>query len=178
MNTISSLTKAYALAARWHSGGGRRAEASQPYIAHLVDVAQLVAEATGGHDLNLTIAAILHDAITAAGVTPEAVAAAFGPDVAQIVQEVTEAKFEAGPPATVARRSAWARLILLADKTATLRAVAASTLPTPAGWKQSYLAWALEAAEASRGISASLDAAFAEAATQLASQIRGSRRAG
>lgn len=168
MNTISALTKAYALAARWHSGGGRRAEASQPYIAHLVEVADLVSQATGGHDLNLTIAAVLHDAVAGAGVTAQAIAAEFGADVAQIVEEVTEGKLGGGG----SNRSAWARLILLADKTATLRAVAASQLPTPLAWKQSYLAWALETAADARGISASLDAAFAEAANQLAAQIR------
>jgi hypothetical protein len=41
----------------------RKGPAEEPYINHLLEVALLVADATGGKDTNLVIAALLHDAI-------------------------------------------------------------------------------------------------------------------
>src|ERR1700731_820703 len=55
-------------------------------------VAMLVAEATGGTDINLVIAALLHDAIEDSEVPRELIAETFGDDVASIVVEVTDDK--------------------------------------------------------------------------------------
>jgi hypothetical protein len=52
----------------------------------------LVAEATGGTDPNLVIAALLHDAIEDQGVTSEMLAYEFGAHVADIVIEVSDDK--------------------------------------------------------------------------------------
>ncbi|MGB6283794.1 MAG: HD domain-containing protein, partial [Xanthobacteraceae bacterium] len=47
-------------AAKWHVHQRRKGPAEEPYINHLLEVAMLVADATGGTDTNLVIAALLH----------------------------------------------------------------------------------------------------------------------
>ena len=58
-----AVLKAAATAARWHADQKSKGESGAPYISHLLEVASLVAEATGAKDQNLIIAALLHDAI-------------------------------------------------------------------------------------------------------------------
>src|SRR4029077_16226807 len=72
-------------------GPTRRLFARQGRI-HLLEVAMLVADATGGTDTNLVIAALLHDAIEDCEVPRELIAETFGEDVARIVEEVTDDK--------------------------------------------------------------------------------------
>jgi len=72
-------------AARWHVHQRRKGIAQEPYINHLLEVASLVAEATGGTDPKLVIAAFVHDAIEDQGVTSEMLASEFGQHVADIV---------------------------------------------------------------------------------------------
>ena len=86
------VLKAADAAARWHVHQRRKGPAEEPYINHLVEVAMLVAEATGGSDTNLVIAALLHDAIEDSEVPRELIAETFGDDVASIVVEVTDDK--------------------------------------------------------------------------------------
>src|SRR5262249_26372488 len=86
------VLKAADAAARWHVHQRRKGPAEEPYINHLVEVAMLVAEATGGTDTNLVIAALLHDAIEDCEVPRELIAENFGDDVASIVVEVTDDK--------------------------------------------------------------------------------------
>ena len=119
-------------AARWHVHDRRKGVGKEPYINHLVEVAMLVAEATGGSDTNLLIAALLHDAIEDCEVPRELIAEAFGEDVASLVTEVTDDKSlpkEARKEKQItgaATKSARAKVLKLADKTSNLRAVAAS----------------------------------------------------
>jgi (p)ppGpp synthase/HD superfamily hydrolase len=86
------VLKAADAAARWHVHQRRKGPAEEPYINHLVEVAMLVADATGGNDTNLVIAALLHDAIEDCEVPKELIAESFGDDVASIVAEVTDDK--------------------------------------------------------------------------------------
>src|SRR5258706_5065231 len=86
-----AVLRAADTAARWHVHQRRKGIAQEPYINHLLEVASLVAEATGGTDPNLVIAALLHDAIEDQGVTSEMLASEFGQHVADIVIEVTYA---------------------------------------------------------------------------------------
>src|SRR4051794_38974787 len=86
------VLKAADAAARWHVHQRRKGSAEEPYINHLLEVAMLVAEATGGADTNLVIAALLHDAIEDSEVPRELIAETFGDDVASIVAEVTDDK--------------------------------------------------------------------------------------
>jgi (p)ppGpp synthase/HD superfamily hydrolase len=84
------VLKAADAAARWHVHHRRKGLAKEPYINHLIEVAMLVADATGGSDTNLVIAALLHDAIEDSEVPRELIAENFGDDVASLVVEVTD----------------------------------------------------------------------------------------
>jgi GTP diphosphokinase / guanosine-3',5'-bis(diphosphate) 3'-diphosphatase len=80
------VLKAADTAARWHAHQRRKGSAQEPYINHLLEVAMLVADATGGADTNLVVAALLHDAIEDCEVPRELIAETFGEDVASIVE--------------------------------------------------------------------------------------------
>jgi GTP diphosphokinase / guanosine-3',5'-bis(diphosphate) 3'-diphosphatase len=164
------VLKAADAAARWHVHQRRKGPAEEPYINHLVEVAMLVAEATGGSDTNLVIAALLHDAIEDSEVPRELIAETFGDDVASIVVEVTDDK--SLPKAarklkqveTAAMKSPRVKVLRLADKRSNLRALAASP---PSDWsvkrRIEYVRWARDVVEGLRGVNPKLEAQFDEA---------------
>src|SRR5262245_13194358 len=86
------VLKAAEAADRCHIHQRRKGSAEEPYINHLLEVAMLVAEATGGTDINLVVAALLHDAIEDSEIPRDLIAETFGDDVASIVVEVTDDK--------------------------------------------------------------------------------------
>jgi len=158
-------------AARWHVHQRRKGPAEEPYINHLVEVAMLVADATGGKDTNLVIACLLHDAIEDCEVPKELIAETFGDDVAALVEEVTDDKSlpkterKAKQVKAAPTKSSRAKILKLADKTSNLRAVAASP---PANWsvkrRKEYVDWAREVAKGLRGVNQKLEDQFDEAA--------------
>src|SRR5438270_8597717 len=173
------VLKAADAAARWHVHQRRKGPAEEPYINHLVEVAMLVADATGGNDTNLVIAALLHDAIEDCEVPRELIAETFGDDVASLVTEVTDDK---SLPKDVRKdkqitgavtKSARAKVLKLADKTSNLRAVAASP---PSAWsvkrRIEYVQWAKKVAEGLRGINPKLESQFDEAAQAADRSLR------
>lgn len=165
------VLKAADAAARWHVHQRRKGPAGEPYINHLVEVAMLVGEATGGSDTNLVIAALLHDAIEDCEVPRELIAETFGEDVASIVGEVTDDKSlpkevrKDKEVETAPTKSQRAKLLKLADKTSNLRAVAASP---PANWsvkrRKKYVDQSREVAKGLRGVNQKLEDQFDQAA--------------
>jgi (p)ppGpp synthase/HD superfamily hydrolase len=173
------VLKAADAAARWHVHHRRKGPAEEPYINHLLEVAMLVAEATGGNDTNLVIAALLHDAIEDSEVPRELIAETFGEDVASLVEEVTDDK--SLPKSTrkeeqvkcASTKSPRAKILKLADKTSNLRAVASS----PASdWsvkrRIEYVQWAKRVAKGLKGANPRLEAQFAEAADRAERSYR------
>lgn len=168
-----AVLRAADMAARWHVDQRRKGIAAEPYINHLLEVASLVTEATGGTHPDVVIAALLHDAVEDQGVTLGTLAAEFGQRVADIVSEVTDDKFlpkaerKRLQVANASHKSREAKLIKLADKTSNLRTIAASPA---AGWsverRLEYLAWATEVVAGVRGVSPWLEGKFDEAAEQ------------
>jgi (p)ppGpp synthase/HD superfamily hydrolase len=119
------LTAAALAAARWHNTQRRKGSADEPYVNHLLEVASLVSKATGDNDINLVIAALLHDAIEDQGISRSLIAEQFDDDVASLVAEVTDDK---SLPQAVRKRlqvehapekSNRAKILKLADKIAT-----------------------------------------------------------
>ena len=173
-NAIERIAKAYHFAAVKHVAQRRKGEAAEPYMNHLTEVAELVAEATSGKDADLVIAAVLHDTIEDTATSADELKAAFGETVAALVAEVTDDK--SLPKAErkrlqiehAAHASVGAKIIKLADKTANLRALSASP---PSGWpperKAEYLAWAEQVVAGCRGASPWLEARFDAAANAL-----------
>ena len=64
----------------------------EPYINHLAEVAQLLADATDGDDLDLVLAGLLHDTIEDTETTYDELVTEFGAVVADLVAEVTDDK--------------------------------------------------------------------------------------
>ena len=91
MNDVVAVMSAPDFAARKHATQRRKGEAAEPYLNHLIEVANLAAEASDGR-ADVVIAALLHDVVEDQGVTIDEVAALFGSTVAFIVAEVTDDK--------------------------------------------------------------------------------------
>ena len=172
MNDVVLLTKAFALACAWHASQRRKGKAREPYMNHLVEVAHLVTAATGGRDMDLSIAAVLHDAVEDANITPAQIEAEFGTDVAQLVMEVTDDKsltyserkqlqVESTP-----NKSPRAKMIKLGDKTSNLRSLVKSPPPWPLERKLEYVSWSRRVVAGARGVNTGLEVLFDAAAEE------------
>jgi (p)ppGpp synthase/HD superfamily hydrolase len=172
------VLRAADMAARWHVHQRRKGVAQEPYINHLLEVASLVTQATGGTDPNLVIAALLHDAVEDQGVSYETIVREYGKRVAETVMEVTDDKtlpkderkrkqIEAAP-----KKSREAKLIKLADKTSNVRAVANSPAPD---WsverRLEYVEWSKQVVTGLRGASPWLEQQFDEATDQAVRSV-------
>jgi guanosine-3',5'-bis(diphosphate) 3'-pyrophosphohydrolase len=149
LRAVHEVLKAAHFAAQKHAAQKRKGAAAEPYINHLLEVAELVSSVLSEPDTNLVIAALLHDTIEDCGVTEDELVARFGADVAGLVLEVTDDK--SLPKAerkrlqivNAAKKSIRAQIVKLADKISNLRAILASP---PADWtdqqKREYFEWA------------------------------------
>lgn len=177
---VERLARAAAFAAQKHAGQFRKGEAKEPYVNHVLEVAEMLAAASGGKDVELVMGGLLHDTIEDTDATYDEVKAAFGPVVADLVQEVTDDK--SLPKAKRKRlqvlhaphKSPRARQLKLADKTSNLRALAQSP---PAGWplsrQREYLGWARSVAAGLRGANTWLEEQFDAAAAEADRAIAG-----
>jgi HD domain len=178
---VLRLTLAYAFAAEQHRDQRRKGDAAEPYINHVIEVAQLAAEATGGRDIDLVIAAVLHDVVEDTPASFADLESRFGSDVAGLVRECTD---DASLPKAERKRlqvvsapgkSARAKIIKLADKTSNLRALVESP---PSAWpvdrRLGYVAWARDVAGGLEGVNPWLEAQFAAAADAAERHFRGS----
>lgn len=160
------VTQAFDYACRKHVAQRRKGENAEPYVNHLAEVANLVAEATGGDNPDLIIAALLHDVVEDQGVKRDEVAARFGEAVAAIVMEVTDDKSipkdqrKQAQIEHAAHISKPARILKIADKTSNLRAIQHSPPPWPAARKKRYFAWAKKVVDNARGVNLAIDTAF------------------
>lgn len=169
-DTVTLLARAYALAAVQHAGQRRNAARDEPYLNHLVEVANLLAYATDGADPVLVAGGVLHDVVEDSSTTVDDLKAMFGPEVASLVEEVTD------PPglADDERRrrqvvhapslSRRAKLLKIADKTSNVRERIAHR---PQGQSDAeiidYIQWGAAVVAACRGLNTRLDEAFDEA---------------
>ena len=71
MNSIQRVLSAALFVAEKHAAQRRKGAAAEPYVNHLIEVAELVSTADLEPDTDLVIAALLHDTIEDAGVTEE-----------------------------------------------------------------------------------------------------------
>jgi (p)ppGpp synthase/HD superfamily hydrolase len=179
MNELVNVLRASDRAAQWHVHQRRKGAAGEPYINHLLEVANLVTQATNGLETNVTIAALLHDAIEDQDVKVETIAKEFGQCVADIVLEVTDDK--SLPKAERKRlqvehaphKSREAKLVKLADKISNVRAIAESPAPDwTAQRKLEYLQWARDVVAGLRGTSPSLESQFDEVAARAEGSLQ------
>jgi guanosine-3',5'-bis(diphosphate) 3'-pyrophosphohydrolase len=148
---LQRILAAAHFAAQHHAEQKRKGVAAEPYINHLIEVAELVAASSDVLDVELVMAAFLHDTVEDTGVTGEEVERQFGPDVAGLVMEVTDdkslpkARRKALQVQTAPKKSPRAQTLKLADKISNLRSVLSSP---PPDWsrerRREYFDWARE----------------------------------
>ena len=168
-NPISEVLRAANFAAQRHAAEKRKGVAQQPYVNHLLEVAGLLADATEGTDTTLLIAGLLHDTVEDVGVTAEELTATFGPDVTQLVLEVTDDKTL---PQTERKRlqvehaphkSPRAKMIKMADKISNLRGILNTP---PPDWDQArkivYFQWGKQVVDGCRDANTNLALLFDE----------------
>ncbi len=180
----AELLRAALFAARVHATHRRKGASAEPYVNHVLEVAQILA--AHGAPREAILAGLLHDTIEDSAADPEpvteaALAAEFGAAVAAIVAEVTDDK--ALPKETrkalqvrhAPDKTDAARQLKLADKISNLRAITASP---PADWgharRLEYVGWAGRVAAGLKGANPALDALFdatyREACARLAAE--------
>jgi GTP diphosphokinase / guanosine-3',5'-bis(diphosphate) 3'-diphosphatase len=170
MNESLRVLRAADAAARWHVHQRRKGSTQEPYINHLIEVVVLVADATGGSDTNLVIAALLHDTMEDCEVPRALIAEMFDDDAASLVVEVTDDKSlpkevrKRKQVETASKKTLRAKILKLADKISNLRGLATSP---PAEWaterKKDYVEWSRELVRGLRGANRQLEDEFDEA---------------
>jgi guanosine-3',5'-bis(diphosphate) 3'-pyrophosphohydrolase len=165
---VHRLLEAIHFAADQHRAQHRKGPAAIPYINHpIVVVEQLAAHGFGG-DLDLLMAAVLHDVIEDTDATFEEVSRRFGPRVAAIVQEVSDDKSlekevrKRLVVETARHKSREARLIKLSDLAANVHDIVHHPPPWSLERKLNYLLWAEQVAASVAGTHAGLEAALDE----------------
>jgi guanosine-3',5'-bis(diphosphate) 3'-pyrophosphohydrolase len=178
MSDVSLIMQAADFAARRHAGQRRKGAAAEPYVNHLLEVATLLAEATGGSDAALIAAALLHDSLEDTATEYEELDARFGADIAALVAAVTDDK--SLPKAERKRRQIESapsaaprvKLLKIADKTSNVRALVVSP---PSNWDVArvpdYIDWAEKVVAGCRGLNAVLERAFDAAVTDARAAI-------
>jgi hypothetical protein len=175
---VRRLTKALAFAAEAHRNHRRKGASQEPYINHLIEVVDLVASVEDA-DVEVLIAALLHDVLEDTGTGYDELAAAFGERVARIVQEnsddmtLPKAERRRARLAGIGKKSREARLVKFADVNSNLRAIAISP---PAGWPNDrrfgYLESCRNLVDAGRGSSAEIERIFDDTARAVEQAIR------
>ena len=142
----------------------RRKDNVSPYINHPIAVAETLARVGNVRDLEIIVAAILHDTIEDTETTPEEIEREFGPVVLSLVLEVTDDKrldkavrkqlqIKHAPD-----KSPGAKLIKLADKTNNL--IDLTNHPPvdwPASQRAEYLDWSEKVVAGLRGANKPLE---------------------
>ena len=146
---VRRILSAACFAAEKHARQRRKGADGEPYINHLLEVAELIASSSEVLDTELVMAGLLHDTVEDTGVTMQELEERFGKDVASLVAEVTDDKSLPKETRKVLqvenapKKSERAQTLKLADKISNLRSLMASP---PAGWslerKLQYFEWA------------------------------------
>ena len=169
MNTINKLVEAASFAAQRHTGHHRKGDKQEPYINHPLEVANLLANIGGVNDIDVLIAAILHDTVEDVGVKEQDIVERFGERVAGFVMEVTDDK---SLPKEERKRlqvehaphlSSEAKQIKLGDKISNIKDV---TENPPSNWdldrRRKYIDWGEAVAKGLRGTNSGLEQRFDE----------------
>jgi (p)ppGpp synthase/HD superfamily hydrolase len=163
------ILKAAHRAAQWHASQRRKGAAQEPYVNHLIEVAELVS-AVGASE-EVICAALLHDAIEDQKIPAAEIACLFGAAVAAMVLEVTDNKMlppedrKAAQIVHAPHLSPGAKLIKLADKISNLNSLKSNP---PIEWtterRLAYVEWCRMVVAGLRGANTMLEELFDEAA--------------
>ncbi|MBZ5522710.1 MAG: HD domain-containing protein [Acidobacteriia bacterium] len=153
--SVQRILAAARFAAVRHARQKRKGIEGEPYVNHLIEVAELIAGSSDVLDADLVIAGLLHDTVEDVGVTLQELEQQFGRDVAALVAEVTDDKSlpketrKALQITHAPKKSVRAQVIKLADKISNLRSLLASP---PEDWsferRRQYFEWAKQVVDA------------------------------
>jgi len=176
--TANQLLAAAIFAADRHRDQRRKGVRETPYINHPLEVAEHIVRVGGVDDIEVLIAAILHDTIEDTETTADEIERHFGRAVAALVLEVTDDRsltsmerkrleIEHAPNLTPR-----AKLIKIADKICNVADTASNP---PASWsrqrRRDYLDFAEQIVLGCRGTNAALDAEFDEVLARARAHI-------
>jgi (p)ppGpp synthase/HD superfamily hydrolase len=172
---VQRILAAARFAAEKHAGQKRKGLAKEPYINHLIEVAELIAASSEALDTNLVVAGFLHDTIEDTDTTAKELEERFGSDVTSLVLEATDDKSlpketrKALQIETAPHKSPRAQTLKLADKISNVRSIVASP---PAEWtperRRQYGEWARQVVQRFTAPNTTLMAEFQKAYAQLA----------
>ena len=169
VDNTAQLLKAISFAAKKHAAQKRKGADEEPYINHVLEVANLLANVGQVTDFDVLIAAVLHDTVEDTATTATEIDEKFGANVGKMVMEVTDDKslpkaerkllqIEHAP-----HLSDGAKLIKLGDKISNIRDV---TENPPDGWSLNrrieYVNWGEQVINGLRGVNANLEKHFDE----------------
>jgi guanosine-3',5'-bis(diphosphate) 3'-pyrophosphohydrolase len=162
--TTGQLLEAIRFSAEKHRNQRRKDSEQSPYINHPIEVTQLLWEVGGVRDIDVLLAAVLHDTVEDTDTRPEEIRERFGVQVLSFVMEVTDDKSLPKEKRkrlqieNAAYKSYGAKLIKLADKACNVRNLV--TMP-PKDWslerRQEYLLWTEKVVAGLRGTNAALE---------------------
>ncbi len=169
MNDVNRILRAADFAAKKHKIQKRKGANAEPYINHPLEVARILAETGEIEDIDILVAAILHDTIEDTDATPTELTALFGERVCNFVLEVSDDKSlskEQRKEMQVKHAphlSTGAKQIKLADKISNIRD---ALINPPADWsierRIQYMEWGERVGEGLRGANERLEKLFDE----------------
>lgn len=149
MSALPELLSALDFAAQRHSGQRRKGPDAAPYVNHLIEVASLLSRVAKVADVELLMAAVLHDVLEDTATSAAEVEARFGERVRALVEALSDDK---SLPRSERRRqvlehlpsaSREVKLLKLADLTSNMQLL-------PGSWsaeqKREYWQWSTSAA--------------------------------
>jgi (p)ppGpp synthase/HD superfamily hydrolase len=146
---VQRILAAARFAAEKHAQQKRKGAMGEPYFNHLLEVAELAAASSNELDVELIMAAFLHDTVEDTNVTLRELEQNFGSEVAGLVAEMTDDKSlpkeqrKSLQVQNAHNKSPRAQTLKVADKISNLRAILTSP---PVGWstarKREYAEWA------------------------------------
>lgn len=161
---VKNYTKCLNFAALKHSTQRRKDKAQTPYINHPIGVANILANEGNVTDLDVLMAAVLHDTVEDTDCSFDEIEENFGKEIRSIVEEVTDDKTL---PKMERKRlqilhaktaSPKAKLVKLGDKLYNLRDLQRET---PEGWTQQrvdeYFVWAKKVVDNCKGTNKELE---------------------
>lgn len=166
-NNLPKFLQAITFAAKKHATQKRKGADEQPYINHVLEVANLLANIGQVEDFDVLIAAVLHDTVEDTATTEAEIEEKFGAEVSKMVSEVTDDKslpkaerkklqIEHSP-----HLSNGAKLIKLGDKISNIRDVMENP---PDGWSNErrieYINWGERVINGLRGANTNLEKHF------------------
>jgi guanosine-3',5'-bis(diphosphate) 3'-pyrophosphohydrolase len=162
------LLKGAFFAAEKHKDQRRKDPKESPYINHPIGVAYILTRC-GVTDVDVLVAAMLHDTVEDTETTLDEIAQTFNPRVASIVAEVTDDKNLAKQERknmqviNAPKKTKEAKLVKMADKIYNLRDLQQTT---PTGWTkervQEYFIWARKVTDGLMGVNEDLEKLLAE----------------